>query len=441
MRVLTNRSAYLAVIFIFSITLLNTTHPLQNGSYSALAGGGDATSTGTILSDNFLLNAGQWDPGERIPIYYAEETGTITLSLSEAAAMSRNKPIQTFYGLNAPLDGTVALIRLKDRTGNSYYAIGESIIRIFTNRYGIKPYEQVGYVYPPSAKRAGMFCPDINYYSYPDLSFSFCVWETKEDSRAATTSRSLSTVTTRPPGTRRSLSEIARTRPEPTPTPTPDPWIRTPEPVYASNDCGHPTCNDVVRSAWVQIPDGSAYVRHEIERTTENPRGDNNGKWRICHGLIPGPDGRIKGVWIEVRAGSKNTHGPRVWIGANLKVLTRPGQASPACEGCSSRVGCNKDTPSPLPSSCQAEGTGRVFTFQDGGTGTSISEMSVTNASTGMVSSKEWANTTSGSQNAIHFTVTCQEAGVRCCLNGNTVYMYGRHGFDIKGLLVSWKNF
>ena len=399
------------------------------------------TGLGTGMPPRVVSSPGasQGSSTNLIPLYVVDDgyvTWTISRREADAAvardlAVGITSNIKTCYVPKSNSPGTVPLHRLRDRQGLNFYTLVDSQKDILVSDYGFQYLGLLAYVYP--ARRPfprGMYYVNITQGSHDPnlvLGVGFLCWKTSEGSRGAAAEPPRAT-------TRRSLGELARRPPDPV-------WFGTPEPVYVSNDCGASNCVDKVNSYVVEIPDGYAYVDHVIERTTENPHGEGNGKWRICHGKIPGPDGRVKGVWIEVLAGSRNTHGPRVWIGANLKVVTQPGQQSPICEGCSTVIGCKRDRQSPISSGCRLEGAGRVLTFQNGGIGTSISEMSVTNGDTGEVALREWANTTDGGQNAIHFAATCQEAGVRCCLIGETVYMYGRHGYRVKGAPVSVKDF
>lgn len=82
--------------------------------------------------------------------------------------------------------------------------------------------------------------------------------------------------------------------------------------------------NDVTDRKEIAIPDNYSYISHSLRRTTANPNVDGGeGRWSSKDGVIRagGGNGRITGVFVEVRAGTRSSFGHGIWIGMELSVV------------------------------------------------------------------------------------------------------------------------
>ena len=89
---------------------------------------------------------------------------------------------------------------------------------------------------------------------------------------------------------------------------------------YAQNDSANG--NPVVSRKQIEIPAGWRYISHSMKILKENPRGGSGRRWWTAVDFIRKPNtGRIDAVYVEAKAGIKDSFGPSVWVGVQLDVI------------------------------------------------------------------------------------------------------------------------
>ncbi len=69
------------------------------------------------------------------------------------------------------------------------------------------------------------------------------------------------------------------------------------------------------------IEDGYTYVSHSVNIVSSNPRPESEDRWSYDHGVVRGDDGKVRSVWVEVRARNKGILHDAVWVRAQLTVV------------------------------------------------------------------------------------------------------------------------
>jgi hypothetical protein len=87
---------------------------------------------------------------------------------------------------------------------------------------------------------------------------------------------------------------------------------------YASNNSVFGEA--VVKREYLYFPPGYGYLSHTTEITTANPQDEDEGRWKYSSDVERGTDGLVSGVWVEARAGNRNSFGPTIWVGVRLIV-------------------------------------------------------------------------------------------------------------------------
>jgi hypothetical protein len=89
---------------------------------------------------------------------------------------------------------------------------------------------------------------------------------------------------------------------------------------YAQNDSANG--NPIVVRKQIEIPAGWRYISHSMKILKENPRGGSGRRWWATADFIRKPNtGRIDAVYVEAKAGIKDSFGPSVWVGVQLDVV------------------------------------------------------------------------------------------------------------------------
>ncbi|MEM5786059.1 MAG: hypothetical protein AAGU11_02000 [Syntrophobacteraceae bacterium] len=101
----------------------------------------------------------------------------------------------------------------------------------------------------------------------------------------------------------------------------------------------------------IDIEESGTYVSHSVLIVSANPRAADNQQWSYSDGVVKGEDGKVRSVWVEVKARNKGLFDEPVWVRAQLTVIVEESVAGTATQA---------DTPSEKPTSEGAtpEGSG-----------------------------------------------------------------------------------